>query len=71
MSERAKHQAIATGRMYIDYDPVRHLKHLQAQIGWRGGYCIYLSKEAMQSLEDVIAFNEGREPIKIKHNLET
>lgn len=57
-----KNEAIATGRMYVDYDAVRHLKHLQAQIGWRGGYCIYLSKEGMQRLEDVIAFNEGREP---------
>jgi hypothetical protein len=49
---------------------VRHLKHLQAQIGWRGGYCIYFSKEAMQRLEDVIAFNEGREPVKVLLDLE-
>ena len=65
MSDRKKNEAIATGRMYIDYDPLRQLKHLQAQIGWRGGYCIYLSVEAMQRLEDVIAFNEGREPAKV------
>ena len=66
MSENAKNEAITTGRMYVDYDPVRHLKHLQAQIGYRDGYCIYLSKEAMQRLEDVIAFNEGREPAKYR-----
>ena len=59
MSESAKNKAIATGRMYVDYDPVRHLKHLRAQIGYRDGYCIYLSKEAMRRLDEVIAFNEG------------
>lgn len=66
MSESAKNEAIATGRMYVDYDPVRHLKELQARIGYRDGYYIYLSKESMQRLEDVIAFNEGREPAKYR-----
>lgn len=70
MSDSTTNKAIATGRMYIDYDPVRHLKHLQAQIGFRDGYCIYLSNAAMQRLEDVIAFNEGREPAKYGRDLE-
>lgn len=70
MSDSITNKAIATGRMYIDYDPVRHLNHLQTQIGWRGGYCIYLTNEAMQRLEDVIAFNEGREPAKFWRDLE-
>lgn len=64
MSESAKNKAIATGRMYIDYDPVRHLKHLRAQVGYRDGYCIYLSKEALRRLDEVIAFNEGGDTSK-------
>ncbi|MEN9491134.1 MAG: hypothetical protein RJA63_1583 [Pseudomonadota bacterium] len=68
MSDSEKNTAIATGRMYVDYDPLRHLKHLQAQIGYRDGYCIYLSKDAMQRLEDVIAFNDGREPANYGRN---
>lgn len=54
-------EAIAIGRVFTDYDPLRYLKHLYAQVGYRGGYCIYLSEAGLRRLEEVIAFNEGRE----------
>jgi hypothetical protein len=54
-------EVVATGRGYIDYDPLRHLKHLRAQVGYRDGYCIFLSEAALRRLDDVIAFNEGRD----------
>lgn len=56
-------KAIATARMYVDYDPLRHLKHLRAQVGYRDGYCIYLSEDALRRLDEVIAFNEGDETV--------
>lgn len=59
MNDRTFNEALATGGAYVDYDPVRYLKHLRAQIGYRDGYCIYLTKTEMKRLDDVISFNDG------------
>ncbi len=61
MSKRTLNEAIATSGVWIDYDPLRYLKHLQAQIGYRAGYCIYLSDAEMKRMADVIDFNEDRD----------
>lgn len=61
MSNKDMNYSIATAQSLVDYDPVRHLKHLRAQVGYRDGYCIYLSEDALRRLDEVIAFNEGDE----------
>jgi hypothetical protein len=55
--------AIATGRIYIDRDPLMYLKTLQAKISWSGthGYIIQLSDEERKRLHEVVAFNSGEE----------
>lgn len=56
-------EAIVLGRIYINRDPLNELRRLRASIGWAGnvGYCIALTKDDIQRINDCIAFNEGRE----------
>jgi hypothetical protein len=53
--------ALALGRYWIDRDPLNLLKELRASIGYRAGYCIYLTEYQMKRIDEVIAFNEGRQ----------
>lgn len=59
MADRTWNEALATGAGYVDYDPLQYLKHLRAQIGYRAGYCIYLTDVERKRLDAVIAFNDG------------
>lgn len=60
-------EALATGRMYINYDPLDVLKELQAAIGWNAGYVIRLGDDQKsylyRRLADCITFNEGRDNV--------
>jgi hypothetical protein len=42
MSDGTTNKAIATGRVYVDYDPLMVLKELRARIGYNAGYVIRL-----------------------------
>jgi hypothetical protein len=65
MSDNTTNHAIATGRGYVDYDPLTVLKELRAAIGYNAGYVIRLgdSQDAYlyRRLVECIDFNEGRE----------
>lgn len=57
--ENANH-ALALGRGWINRDPLDELKHLNAQMGFRGGrWVIELDAAGRKRLADCIAFNEG------------
>lgn len=54
--------ALTLGRYWIDRDPLYVLKGLRACVGRRGGkWVIELSDDGLKSLDDCIAFNEGRQ----------
>lgn len=53
--------ALTIGRYWIDRNPLKVLKHLQAQIGyWGGRTVIVLSEADKKALDECVAFNEGR-----------
>lgn len=59
---------LATGAAYIDHDPLRVLKELQAAIGYNDGYVIRLGKTQdsylFKRLNECIAFNSGSDTLK-------
>lgn len=63
--ERTFNQAIATGQAWVDRDPIKVLKELQAAIGWNdGNYVIVLGKTdsyLFKRLEECIAFHTGND----------
>lgn len=62
----ATNQAIALGRVVVDYDPLRLLSQLRAQVSWIGGhgYVIVLGKSHddhwFKRLVDVLEFHGSR-----------
>lgn len=60
---KAVNEAIATGKMCRDYDPVRTLQELRAAIGYNDGYVIRLGNDAnaylYRLLTDTISFHTG------------
>lgn len=55
-------QALATGRAFVNYDPLDVLKELQAAIGYNDGYVIRLGNRdshLFRRLQDTIAFHTG------------
>jgi len=59
--KRLVNEAVASGRMVVDYDPLRLLKELQLRIGYCDGYLIRISDDMRMRIHETIAFHEGGE----------
>lgn len=54
--------ALALGRYWINRSPLAELKNLRASVGWWGGKTVIVLTDAqLRSIDECIAFNEGRE----------